>query len=681
MENILSVDLSSETSPIIEEIRGKDYIEYGTEDWKNLYPQFLIDLYYNSSTHAAIINATAEMISGDDIIIDDEEEEQANNLDKLVKLKNFFFHANSKETLHEVIKKISFDFKLQGAFALHLIYNKAKTEIVEIYHVPVERVRAGKPNAMGVVDTYYVSADWSNTRQNKPTPIAAFDLYDRTSPSQLLYTGLYSPNMDIYHTPDYIAANNWALVDQRVAEFHLNNISNGFSGSYMINFANGVPTQDERLAIERSLNNKFSSSSNAGKMVITFSDDKTRTPEIFPITVSNQDKQYLALQELLVQNILTGHRVTSPMLMGIKSDTGLGNNAEELMNAADFYYNTVIKPYQIHIIKVLAKIFKINNMDLPISFVQTKPITSKFSVEDMKSVMTQAEIREELGLAPLEEEEIVEEDDFSKVGMIDGKPVFDTIEEAEKHAKKIGCSGYHEHELEGKTVYMACESHDQMLNLEKTELCNWIDEVGEDIPEGWELLDEEVVDGEHLDFDFEQELNNIAEEKYNLARSVTARPNARSEQDGVNKSFNNYYKVRYVYATDNFLENKSGTSREFCQKMVSANKLFRKEDLVNANSQIVNPGFGHPETGYIEDKDGKAELGTYNIFLYKGGPQCRHFFLRKIFKTSLRNAKSKIDDSQLISYTKARSEGFTAERNDKLVAIAPQRMKNNGYYN
>ena len=92
---------------------------------------------------------------------------------------------------------------------------------------------------------------------------------------KILYTGLYSPNMDIYHTPDYIAANNWALVDQRVAEFHLNNISNGFSGSYMINFANGVPTQDERLAIERSLNNKFSSSSNAGKMVITFSDDKT----------------------------------------------------------------------------------------------------------------------------------------------------------------------------------------------------------------------------------------------------------------------------------------------------------------------------------------------------------------------------------------------------------------------
>ena len=680
MENILSVDLSSATSPIIEEIRGKDYIEYGTEEWRNLYPQFLIDLYYNSSTHAAIINATAEMIAGDDIVIDDEEEEQRNNLDRLVKLKNFFYHANGKETLHEVIKKISFDFKLQGAFALHLIWNKAKTEIVELYHVPVERVRAAKPNAMGVVDTYYVSADWSNTRQNKPTPIAAFDMNDRTSPSQLLYSGLYSPNMDIYHTPDYIAANNWALVDQRVAEFHLNNISNGFSGSYMVNFSNGVPTQEERLAIERSLTEKFTSASNSGKFVLTFSDDKTRTPEIFPISVSNADKQYLALQELLVQNILTGHRVTSPILCGIKSDTGLGNNAEELMNAADFYLNSVVKPFQTHIIKVLSKIFKINNMDLPVSFVQLKPITSKFTIEDMRSVMTQDEIREELGLAPLELEEEVEEN-LAKVGMIDGKPVFDTIAEAEEQAKKIGCSGYHEHNLEGKTVYMACESHEEMLNLEKTDLCNWIDQVGEDIPEGWEMLDEEVVDGEHLDFDFEKELNSIADEKYDLASTVTARPNARSEQDGVNKSFNDYYKVRYVYATDNFLTNKSGTSREFCQKMVEAKKLYRKEDLVNANSEIVNPGFGHSETGYIKNKDGKTELGTYNIFLYKGGPQCRHFFLRRIFKTSLRNAKSKINDSQIISYTKAKSEGFTAKRNDKLVAIAPQRMKNNGYYN
>ena len=670
MENILSVDLSSEISPVVEEVRGRDYIEYGTEEWKNLYPQFLIDLYYNSSTHAAIINATAEMIAGTDIIIDDEEEAQRDNLDRLVKLKNFFYHANRKETLHEVLKKVAFDFKLQGGFGLHLIFNKAKTEIVEIYHVPCERIRSGKPNAMGVIDTYYVSADWSNTRQNKPTPIPAFNMNDRTSPSQLLYTGLYSPNMDIYHTPDYIAANNWALVDQKVAEFHLNNISNGFSGSYMINFANGVPTQDERLAIERSLNTKFGGSSNSGKMVITFSDDKTRTPEIFPISVSNADKQYLALQELLVSNILTGHRCTSPMLRGIKSDTGLGNNAEELMNAADFYLNTVVKPFQNHIIKVLAKIFKINNMDLPISFVQLKPITSKFTIEDMRAVMTQDEIREELGLPELEKEEVVEED-LAKVGMIDGKPVFDTIEEAEKQAEKIGCSGYHEHAYEGKTVYMACESHEEMLNLEKTELDAFLDTM-EDIPEDWELIAEEVVDGEHQDFDYEAELNNISNTE--LASTGRATPNARSSQDGLNKSKTAFYKVRYVYAHDNFLTNKSGTQREFCRKMMAAKKIYRKEDILKMGKMPVNKGFG------------KKGAATYSIWLYKGGAECEHFFLRQVYKAPKTDDNyvyypDKIQDDKNIGYTKARSEGFTAQKNDNLVAKAPKRMKNHGYLN
>ena len=351
--NILSVNLQTAISPIITEVRGVDYIEYGTDDWKNLYPQFLIDLYYNSSTHAAIINATSEMIAGEDIIIDDED----TNLDAYVKLQKFLKHANSKESLHQVIKKVSFDFKLQGAYAIHLIWNQERTEIAEIYHVPVERVRAGKPNALGQVDCYYVSSDWSDVRENPPSKIKAFSSTDRTEASQLIYTGTYSPNMDVYHTPDYIAANNWALVDQRVAEFHLNNIQNGFSGSYFISFANGIPTQEERHQIEQSLVEKFAGARNSGKFILTFSDDKNRTPEITPISVSDADKQYLALQELLVQNILTGHRVTSPILMGIKADSGLGNNADELNSAANFYLNTVIRPFQIHLLDTLKTIF------------------------------------------------------------------------------------------------------------------------------------------------------------------------------------------------------------------------------------------------------------------------------------------------------------------------------------
>jgi hypothetical protein len=630
MENILSVDLSSETSPVVQEVRGREYIEYGTEHWRNLYPQFLIDLYYNSSTHAAIINTTAEMIAGEDIVVDENE-----NLEQFVKLKKFFAEANGKETLHEVIKKISFDFKLQGAFAIHIIWNRAKTEIAEIHHVPVERVRAAKPNAMGKVDCYYVCADWSNTRTNKPMKLAAFNTKDRTNPSQLLYTGLYSPNMDIYHTPDYLAANNWALVDQRVAEFHLNNISNGFSGSYMISFANGVPTQEERFQIERSLAEKFTGASNSGKFVLTFSDDKTRTPEITPITVSNADKQYLALQELLVQNILTGHRVTSPMLMGIKNDTGLGSNVDEMNAAFEIYLNTVIVPYQKHIVKTLSKIFEINGINIPFSFVQAKPITSKFTIEDMKEVMTEDEIREELGLKPLNDEELTAED-----------------EDNYNLEKDCDC---------GKNIDKCDKSC-----YEKTELDAFLETV-EDIPEGWELIDEEVVDGEHADFDFEAELNQIAAEKIELSTG-RAIPNRKSEQDGISKKTYDYYRVRYVYAEDNFLTRKSNKKRKFCTQMMGAKKLYRKEDIARMSTKKVNPGWG------------KGGADTYDIFLYKGGGNCHHFWLRQIYRTELGISKTtKIEDADLVGYTKARSEGFTAKRNDKRVAIAPKRMKNNGF--
>ena len=615
MNNLLSINLGTSTAPKVQEVRGRDYIEYSDEDglWKNQYPNFLIDLYYSSSTHSAIINSTAEMIAGEDLVVDEDD----NNLETYVKLKKFLRNANSNETLHQIIKKVAFDFKLQGAYALHIIWNRERTEIAEVYHVPVERVRAGRPNEFGKIDTYFISADWGNVRANKPYPVDAFNTNDRTSTSQLIYTGSYSPNMDIYYTPDYIAANNWALIDAKVSEFHLNNINNSFSGSYMFSFNNGIPLEEERNQIERDITNKFTSASNAGKFLLSFSDDKTRAPEVHPLNTSDLSDQYLTLQTLLVQNILTGHRVTSKTLLGIDSGNGFSSNADELLNAANFYQNTVIRPFQLNILDTLQKIFSVNQMDLPVSFIQLKPITIQFDSATIRGVMTTDEIREELGLPPLDGQEVEE------------------------------------------------ESTD--LSNEKTELDSFIEEFGEDMPNEWELVEEEIVDGEHQDFDFETELNEIANDKLELASTGTARPNARDSQDGVNKSYNDFYKVRYVYAQDNFLSNKSGQKRDFCRKMTSAKKIYRKEDILQMGYKSVNAGWG---------PDGAS---TYSIWLYKGGGNCHHFWSRRIYKTSLRNAKSDISDSQLIGYTKARSEGFTAEKNDNLVATPPKKMKNNGF--
>ena len=660
MENLININLEYSTAPQIQEARGKDWIEYGTDDYKNLYPQFIIDLYYNSGTHSAIINATAQMIAGQDITAKDTDSVELN-----AKLENFFKNANSKETLHEVIKKCAFDFKLQGGFALNVIYSKSG-QVAELYHVPVERLRVGLPNELGRLDKYYISADWSNVRRNKPQEVAAFNPLDRTTPSQILYTGLYSPNMEMYYTPDYSSACNWALIDQKVSEYHLGNIERGFSGSYFINMNNGVPTAEERLQIERSIEKKFTGSGNAGKFVLSFSDSKDRAAEITPIDVSNADKQYLALQELLVQNIMTGHRVTSPMLLGVKTEGQLGGR-DELMQAFEIYQNTVVKPYQEHILKTLEKILLVNDIQADLQIVQSSPIMTTFTVEDMRNVMTKEEIREKLGLEPLEQENL-ESEKLAKVGDIDGMPVYSTVEEALIKAKELGCEGFHEHELNGEKVYMPCAKHEDTktrMNVEKTELDLFLETV-EDIPEDWQLVEEEVVDGEHVEFDFEGELNKIATEKVELSTG-RAIPDAKSEQDGISKKTFDYFRVRYIYAEDEFLKRKTGKKRDFCQKMLAAKKLYRKEDIDRMFK--LNKDFSPKGTG----------KGGYDKFIWKGGSYCHHFWLRQIYKTKLGiDVSTKIKDAELIGYTKARSEGFTAKKNDKRVAIAPKRMPRQG---
>jgi len=474
--------------------------------------------------------------------------------------------------------------------------------------------------------------------------------------------------MDIYHTPDYIAGCNWALVDQRVAEFHLSNIENGFSGSYFISFANGIPTQEERFQIEQSLTEKFTGAKNSGKFILSFSEDRTRIPEITPISVSDADKQYLALQELLVQNICSAHRVTSKTLLGIDSTNGFSSNTDELVNAANFYQNTVVRGFQLNILNTLQTIFSVNNMDLPVEFVQLKHITVQFDSKTIREVMTQDEIREDIGLAPLADDENTVEQDvkLAKVGMIDGQPVFSTIEEAEAHAKTIGCEGYHEHEYEGKVSYMACKDHSEATDLkkcncsEKTELESFIEEFGEDMPEGYEIISEEEVEDEAEDFDFETELNS---DYYEFASTGSAYPNRKSGQDQKSKQteyVDDIYRVRYRYTGS-----KTG-ERDFCKKMTNANKIYRKEDIIAMGTKAVNPGWG------------KGGANTYSIWKWKGGALCEHKWFRIILVQEGSRPKN---SDKIISSTEARSRGVKLPRNAKEVSVAPHDMPNHGFVN
>tara|TARA_R110002020_G_scaffold257252_1_gene470886 strand:- start:127 stop:807 length:681 start_codon:yes stop_codon:yes gene_type:complete len=219
---------------------------------------------------------------------------------------------------------------------------------------------------------------------------------------------------------------------------------------------------------------------------------------------------------------------------------------------------------------------------------------------------------------------------------------------------------------------MACESHDEVQRFSnKTELEQFIDDYGQDIPEDWELIDDEIVDGEHQDFDFEAELNKVANEKLELASTGRANPNVRSEQDGLNKKENAFYKVRYIYTKNRSLSQK-GETRDFCRLMTSAKKIYRKEDILKMTNIAVNRGWG------------PRGAATYSIWLYKGGGNCHHYWKRRIFKAPASDEgfvvyPDNVQDDTIVSVTKARSEGFTIKRNDNLVAKAPKTMENEGF--
>ena len=558
-KQISSIELKSQTAPTFTEKRGADWIEYSGEEFHNNYPSFLLDLYYSSATHAAVVNTTAELIAGEDIEIAD-----TDNIEAKIKLTNFCKNPNSKETLHELIKKLAFDFKLQGGYCLNIIWSADRMSISEIHHVSMERVRVGIPNALGKTDCYYVSADWSNTRENEPVKIPAFDPNNRTSPSQLLYAGSYSPGMDAYYLPDYLAGNNWMLIDAEIAQWHLANVQNSFSGTMVVSMANGIPSERERLEIEKSLNNKFTGSANAGKVILTFSDDNTRTPQITPVQMPNADKQYETLQKLIQANVLTSHRVTSPLLVGIRdSGGGLGNNAQEMTEAFDLYLNSVVIGYQKQILKTLSKILSINDIDLPLTFIQAKPVSNKFTIDDLRSVMTTSEIREELGLPELEETE---------------------------------------------------ETSDEETSLSKVnkDLQNFIN-LGEEIDEDkWELYSDTEVEDELEDFDFQADLHNLT--RVELVGTGRAYPEARSPEGDKTSKQEDYkddlYRVRYTYYGP-------GGERDFCSAMKAANKVYRKEDIIAMGSAGVNPGFGPGGTNEYSIWKYKGGVNCYHSWRRK----------------------------------------------------------------
>ena len=438
MSNIRIVNLASHTTPAVVEDNRKEWVAYGED---NNYFQFLIDRYNGSATNNAIINGMTELIYGKGLYATD----ASRKPDEYAMMKSLFSR--------QCMRKITFDLKAMGQAAMQIIYNKDKTKIVQVEHMPIETLRMEKMNDDGEVTGYYYSKDWTKIRKKgfEPTRIPAFGYGEKGEGLEIYCIKPYRSGFYYYSPVDYQGGLPYAELEEEVANYHINNIKNGLSPSMLINFNNGVPTEEERELIERRIIQKFSGSSNSGKFILAFNDNKEMAASIEPVQLSDASEQYQFLADESMRKLMVAHRVTSPMLMGIKDNTGLGNNADELKTASLLFHNTVVRPIQELILDAIDDIMAVNGASLNIYFKTLQPLE------------LQADMAEE------------EKEELSKVELgDDSRPFLD----------------------------------DELAH----EMLDALADLGEEEPldEEWELVDaEEVGDEEPEDFDVEGYLNGL----------------------------------------------------------------------------------------------------------------------------------------------------------------------------
>jgi hypothetical protein len=512
--NIQFVNLSQYEPPVITESKRDNWVEFGGE---NNYFQFLIDRYNHSTTNSAIISNVTRLIYG-------------RGLGVLNADRKPHEYAQVKTLFHDdCIRKIVMDRKLLGQFALQVHYNASKSKILKAYHMPVNLLRAEKCNKEGEIEGYYYSDDWTDPRKFEPKRIPAFGFGGKNEVVEILYSKPYTVGMKYYAYPDYQGSLPYALLEQEISEYLINDVQNGFSPTMIVNFNNGVPTEEQQNIIDGKVRNQLTGSK--GKKVLTsFNDNKDMATTVEAVALNDAPKHYEYLAEECMRKIMLGHNVTSPLLFGVASTNGFSSNADELKNSAILFDNMVIRPIQDEIITAFETILHFNGLSVRLFFKTLQPL----EFTDLENVMTEEQVQEETGTELSAQNPDLE-------------AILAQVDEA---------------------------------NLSE----EWVEVDSREATENETELDEVLYKVEA-----EMQPETILSRIYKFVSSGSAKPNAKSEQDKEVERVDSlkFFKVRYRYTG-----NKT-PDRAFCKAMMAKqDRLFRKEDIDAMSQRAVNPGFG-----------------------------------------------------------------------------------------
>ena len=563
-ENILIFNFEANKPPVFKEERGKDYIVYGTEaPYKNLYPDYLVELYNTSGKHNAIINGKTNYISGRGWKVD----QTVRTLQDKVKLENFINNVGN-DSLFELTKKIVKDNELFGGYALEVIVTKDGKGLI-INHIDFGYIRVGVEE-----DTYFYTDDWAS---RKPTSNEDFETltpfpFDGSAvrgERYIVYYKSYRPNLKEYPLPNYISGINYISSDYEVSNYVLNNTKNGFSGSTIWNFHSGSPTQEAQAYIKKQIKNKHHGSNNAGEPVIIFDDGKDKGVDIISVNPNGQDDKFINLNQQIQDEIFTAHGVDASVF--IKTiDTGFSNNADELRVAIEAMNSSYIEPNQIMYEKLFNDFVVLLGMPSGLKIEKIAPIKIQISESTLVSVLTTDEIRELAGYKPLEKplekktEQVFSEDEEFK---------FDLSE-----------FGYAEDELEviseKELDYNPFDFADigsidsQIIDIVKATPKATVEEIGQQVGE----TPSEVQ--ERIDRLVKNGLLDLTKTKIKVT----------DEGERETSELITVYKYKLRHDAPSL---RGGRSRDFCRKLMKENRSYELKDILAMNNKQGSNVFAH----------------------------------------------------------------------------------------
>ena len=533
------LNLAAYESPEIVEDNRKDWVLYGES---NDYFEFLIDNYKNSTTNNAIINNICRLVYGKGLSATDASK-KPNEYAQTIML----FSPDD-------LKKVILDFKMLGQSAFQIHYSKDHKKIIKALHIPVQLLAAEKCNKDGEIEAYYYSDNWEDIKKYPPKRIPAFGF--SKDKIEIMYLKNYTPGMKYYSCVDYAGGLSYCTLEQEISEYLINDVQNSFSSTKVVNFNNGIPTEEQQQLISSKVMSKLTGS-NGQKVIVSFNSDETTKTTVDDIQLNNAPEHYQYLADECLRKIMVAHNVTSPLLFGIASKNGFSSNADELKDSSILFDNMVIKPIQGVILEALEQILAFNGVALNLYFKTLQPLDFK----DLSRIDDEETIEEETGV------------------------------------------GTNLHEVK----HLDSETSDMILEKLQGEI---VDE------EEWELIDKRVhnEDNESVESWANKYIRPKKSALTKLADIIKSYPNRKSFLD------KDIYKVRYSYEQlrpNTYKGKEKGKSRPFCSKMDERHAKgvrYRKEDIDMASFQGVNNEFGHKGLNYSLFKY-KGGVNCYHVWV------------------------------------------------------------------